>query len=322
MPAILHACPLLLYCACTSEKLFPQIVPVRSKDFSVAFTGMSQYFKCENSKHGKVVVPEGMVLTQIEAIEMKSQTKKQDLSVPSQQHANLHHNIKQPETEKQPLPTGTAGHAHPTTNPQLQRPHSHDQSRASNFEKKDHIYDSISENKGGFHHSNSAGNLLNQSNDQAQEAMLRKALGGTNDVDVAQQERMIKKFNQQRDEQRKADISASRNPPGSDTSHMGNESSVDPLDKNPSKHYQNVLDVNTRAYAPSPQTHLAPKFAMNSQVQFNNPPRYGVIRWMGNLPQVDGLIAGVELVSIVSIYMPWCPLVVWFTTTVLVMWPL
>ena len=36
---------------------------------------------------------------------------------------------------------------------------------------------------------------------------------------------------------------------------------------------------------------------MNSRVQLSDPPRYGVIRWMGDLPQVNGLIAGVELVS-------------------------
>ena len=39
------------------------------------------------------------------------------------------------------------------------------------------------------------------------------------------------------------------------------------------------------------------QFQMNSRVQFSDPPRYGVIRWIGNLPQVAGLIAGVELVS-------------------------
>ncbi len=32
-------------------------------------------------------------------------------------------------------------------------------------------------------------------------------------------------------------------------------------------------------------------------VQVSDPPRYGVIRWIGELPAVQGPIAGVELVS-------------------------
>ncbi len=39
------------------------------------------------------------------------------------------------------------------------------------------------------------------------------------------------------------------------------------------------------------------QFVMGSRVQFGDPHRYGEIRWMGNIPQVDGLVAGVELVG-------------------------
>lgn len=37
---------------------------------------------------------------------------------------------------------------------------------------------------------------------------------------------------------------------------------------------------------------------INSMVEVNNPPIYGVIRWIGNLPDVDETIAGLELVSL------------------------
>ena len=69
-----------------------------------------------------------------------------------------------------------------------------------------------------------------------------------------------------------------------------------------SKAYQNMPVTNNmqppdRAYAP-PQDYLEHLFVMGSRVQFSDPPRYGVVRWMGNLPHVNGLIVGVELVSI------------------------
>lgn len=36
---------------------------------------------------------------------------------------------------------------------------------------------------------------------------------------------------------------------------------------------------------------------INSMVEVNDPPMYGVIRWIGELPDVDETIAGLELVS-------------------------
>ena len=33
-----------------------------------------------------------------------------------------------------------------------------------------------------------------------------------------------------------------------------------------------------------------------SLVQFGNPPCYGVIKWIGSLPEIDGIMAGVEVV--------------------------
>ena len=33
-----------------------------------------------------------------------------------------------------------------------------------------------------------------------------------------------------------------------------------------------------------------------SLVQFGNPPCYGVIKWLGSLPEIDGMMTGVEVV--------------------------
>ena len=55
----------------------------------------------------------------------------------------------------------------------------------------------------------------------------------------------------------------------------------------------------TVAYAPPPQqgkVQLA-ELDVGSAVQVSDPPRYGVIRWIGELPNIQGYVAGVELVS-------------------------
>ena len=49
------------------------------------------------------------------------------------------------------------------------------------------------------------------------------------------------------------------------------------------------------AYVPSPQQEVY--LGIGSAVQVSDPPRYGVIRWTGELPGIQGVIAGVELVS-------------------------
>jgi hypothetical protein len=38
-------------------------------------------------------------------------------------------------------------------------------------------------------------------------------------------------------------------------------------------------------------------FSVGSTVQLSNPPRYGVVQWIGHLPEIQGSIAGLELVS-------------------------
>ena len=39
------------------------------------------------------------------------------------------------------------------------------------------------------------------------------------------------------------------------------------------------------------------ELGIGSLVQIGDPPRYGVIRWIGELPNIQGYVAGVELVS-------------------------
>ena len=51
-------------------------------------------------------------------------------------------------------------------------------------------------------------------------------------------------------------------------------------------------------YTPPPQQGVQfGELSIGSAVQISDPPRYGVIRWIGEIPNLRGLVAGVELVS-------------------------
>ena len=52
-------------------------------------------------------------------------------------------------------------------------------------------------------------------------------------------------------------------------------------------------------YAPPPQQGKVQhgELDVGSAVQVSDPPRYGVLRWIGELPNIQGTVAGVELVS-------------------------
>ena len=50
--------------------------------------------------------------------------------------------------------------------------------------------------------------------------------------------------------------------------------------------------------AAAPRPTISYSFSMGSTIQLHSdPPRYGVIQWIGNLPEIHGQIAGVELVG-------------------------
>ncbi len=113
--------------------------------------------------------------------------------------------------------------------------------------------------------------------------MLRKA-----DVKMNEQgqEEALKEFNRHRDEKRKMEAARVVNPSGS----------------YPSPIYDNMPWASNKqpavmVIAPESRDFTKHQFVMGSRVEFSDPPRYGEIRWMGNFPQVNGLIAGLELVS-------------------------
>ena len=75
----------------------------------------------------------------------------------------------------------------------------------------------------------------------------------------------------------------------------------------PSQHWdphQNLFFADQAPYAfiDSSQQHgvLPVELGVGFTVQISDLPRYGVIKWMGELPNVQGLVAGVELVSSAS----------------------
>ena len=45
------------------------------------------------------------------------------------------------------------------------------------------------------------------------------------------------------------------------------------------------------------EAHVSRSFLIGSTVQLSDPPHYGVVQWIGHLPEFQGLIAGLELVS-------------------------
>lgn len=181
-------------------------------------------------------------------------------------------------TNKPPVPVSrTLDHAHRNTpaanyaSNSLPRP-----------SKNNHIYDipdrngqqlqgqrSVQDEHMLGHHSNSAHNILTEQSDLSpqQQVAAQPSPGGSYHV--------YSNIAQYSDDQRTS---------------PGNVYSNHPLD-----HQQPTDDV--RAIAPPPQGHANFNFGVNSAVQVSDPPRYGVIRWMGTLSGITGPIAGVELVS-------------------------
>ena len=251
--------------------------------------------------------------------------KKQKQSIVSQQHEDTYCVIPSQAYENKPPPADwnqSANRLDAQGTSHLQPHFSHDQPSRSPADtllsstpsgRKPHTYDYITSEEGGpklGYHSNSPRDLFHkaqQPNNQPVQEELKRAKIEPKAREQAEQERMLKMWNQKRDEQHKAESGGACNPPSSPTctSHSGNDSSVDPhCSHHPSSGiYQNSPESNNskppnRAYAPPPQdTTSQQAIEMNSRVKFSDPPRYGVICWMGELPEVTGLIAGVEVVS-------------------------
>jgi len=91
-------------------------------------------------------------------------------------------------------------------------------------------------------------------------------------------------------------------PPADSTRSRG--SHLVPIQQ-PSQHplpVQRATKYPDRSHSAPPQSSPQPipshvGLGIGSTVQMSDPPRYGVIKWMGGLPNIQGLVAGVELVS-------------------------
>ena len=60
----------------------------------------------------------------------------------------------------------------------------------------------------------------------------------------------------------------------------------------------NTAQCRHNGNAPTPQQGVQlGELGVGSAVQVSDPPRYGVVRWIGELPNIQGIMAGVELVS-------------------------
>ncbi len=299
---------------------------------------MSSNFKCESSKHGKVVVPEALVRTEMEEIKEKhriveeKQRREEELS---RLHEGTHHidpnekdmlrdaNIESvalnPAEQERMIQKykrdlgenkqqqGSIGRPNVPANSHLHRGLSQDIRNSpeaplsTTHRPKNHIYDKVPLSSLG-NHSASAGNILSHQNSQpgntqsGENAMLRKADVKTWEMNEQAQKEMIKKFNKQRDEKlSKMEAARVINPSGSyanppDNRHRENYS--------PSI-YDNMPGASNKqpTIAPPSQDSTKHLFVIGSRVEFSDPPRYGEICWMGNVPQVNGLIAGLELVS-------------------------
>ena len=229
-----------------------QDISVQKEDFPIVVTGFRTTFKCDNPRHGKVVLPESLIQLEKEVVEER--IKKRHEAASKEQEDSHRPFIKQ--------------------------------------DKKKMLRDARIESQALDTEEQEILKLLHEY-EQLDEQLKDKKLGSTKNDSP---------------EQRKVETAGSRYPLSSSTSCPGNESCVDPPGKyqrSSSNTYQNLPGANNlqpsdRAYAP-PHSNMDHQFAMNSRVQFSHPPRYGVIRWIGNLPQITGLIAGVELVSTCSL---------------------
>ncbi len=302
---------------------------------------MSSNFRCENSKHGKVVVPEALVRTEMEEAKEKQriveekQRREEELS---RLHEGTHHidpnekdmlrgadiesvALNPAEQEKMIQEYNRSGenkqqqgsidrpnvpatsHLHRGLSQDTRPSGNNSEAMSTNQRPKDHFYDTVQPQLSSLgHHSASAGNILSHQNSQpgniqsGEDAMLRKANVKTWEMNEQGQEERLKEFNRQRDEKRKIEAARVVKPYGS---------SVDPPDNCHRENYPPPIYDNMPGGGNKQPTVMAiasesqdsHQFVMGSRVEFSDPPRYGEIRWMGNFPQVNGLIVGVELVS-------------------------
>ncbi len=120
--------------------------------------------------------------------------------------------------------------------------------------------------------------------------MLRDANIESVALNPAEQERMIQEYKKESREIGHHRLSTTHRPTDKTPDRHASEHHPPPI-------YGNMPGASVMALPLPSLDSTKHQFVMGSRVTFSDPPRYGEIRWMGNFPQVNGLVAGVELVS-------------------------
>ncbi len=251
-------------------------------------TGLHANFKCTDPRHGKVVIPEELVQTEVQATLQKKQ----------EEHDNLHLQQAEREMLRDANIESVA----------LSESEQEKMIRGFNQERDEKRRQQRSTDRTNAQTSNSqnASNLPNAFNS-------RKASGSHNPPASSYQGQGHRVLEQQ------PPVTPSQPPPQiapnldahiydtiADTRLGHHSGSAGNIVRQDSQSNGTSVDVpsnflgernSSTIRAVAPHSDNQHQFVMGSRVQFGDPRRYGEIRWMGNVPQVDGLIAGVELVG-------------------------
>ncbi len=264
-----------------------QDVSVQRDYFLISFTGLHANFKCTDPRHGKVVMPEELVQTEVQGELQKKREERDNL--------HLQH------TEREMLRDANIESVALGKAEQERLIREYNQER----DEKRRQQQSTDRTNAKTSNSQSASNLPN-----AKTLNSRKASGSHNPPASSYQGHRVLEHPPVTPSQPPPQITPKPNAHIYDRiadkklgHHSGSAGNLVRQDSQsngtsvdvPSNFLQERNSSTVRAVAPhSDNQH---QFVMGSRVQFGNPPRYGEIRWMGNVSQVDGLVAGVELVG-------------------------
>ncbi len=285
----IHCLHNLTYCAYFT----PQDVSVQKDDFLIGLTGLHSNFKCMDPRHGKIVLPEELVQTEIEAVKEKNKVDHDNLHLQytdkkmlrdaniesvaldeaEQERMIREYNKERDERRRQQKSSGGAVAQESNKERYSTVPTSTNRSSRDSPSSSHSVHRQLTQDRQPL------GSQLNPRSETTPKPKIHiyDTLAETYLGDHSRNEGPITRQNSQ----------------------STNGTSVDP-----SHTYSNIpgagngASTTLRATGP-PLSDDQPQhqFVMGSRVQFGDPPQYGEIRWMGNVPQVEGLIAGVELVG-------------------------
>ena len=252
---------------------------MKKEDFTDAVPNMSHYFRVQNTRHGKVFLPEAFVASE----EVDAQQRAQE------QRSSMH---KEDRSDKRREGEALAKEFGISAREIAQ------QRQALNYaehikEKKD----------------------LERLKCQEKQEMEQVQKAVSEHINVDEQRRRLEEIKQERLNMPHQDTHQnaypSRRGPGlshqpahlhSASSHQSALPQPNPQQLDP-PHFDHFSSgpqgtQGTVAYASPPQQGVQlGELDIDSTVQISDPPRYGVIRWIGELPNYKGSVAGVELVS-------------------------